>query len=182
MASKTVKLLLPHERESFLKRCRDWYREAVRQLLARINVADPILLAMKDVNHKAILNESAERVSAGVLARGLPRLLGNGNHAQQAQIIQDIDRQWRSLLIDDTVINGGWKKKSIIEFWTSMMGLEEYQKLARFMLEITALPQSTAEVERTFSKLNNNKTKLPNVLGVRTLEAIKRRFHVFNKI
>ena len=133
MAGETVKLLLPHERESFLKRCRDWYREAVRQLLARINVADPILLAMKDVNHKAILNESAERVSAGVLARGLPRLLGNGDHAQQMQIIQDIDHLWRSLLIDYTIINGGWKEKSIIEFSTSMMGLEEYQKLPIYL-------------------------------------------------
>ena len=40
------------------------------------------------------------------------------------------------------------------------------------MLEITALPQSTAEVECTFSKVNNNKTKLQNALAVRTLEAI----------
>ena len=40
------------------------------------------------------------------------------------------------------------------------------------MLEITALPQSTGVVERTFSKLNNNKTKLRNALGVCTMEAI----------
>ena len=40
------------------------------------------------------------------------------------------------------------------------------------MLKLTALPQSTAEVERTFSKLNNNKTKLRNKLSVKTLEAI----------
>ena len=39
------------------------------------------------------------------------------------------------------------------------------------MFEITALPQSTAEVERTFSKVNN-KIKLQNALAVHTLEAI----------
>ena len=37
---------------------------------------------------------------------------------------------------------------------------------------ITALPQSTAEVERTFFHLNNNKNKLSDFLAVCTLEAI----------
>jgi len=37
---------------------------------------------------------------------------------------------------------------------------------------ITALLESTAEVERTFSRLNNNKNKLSNRLAVCTLEAI----------
>ena len=40
------------------------------------------------------------------------------------------------------------------------------------MLEIIALPQSTAEVERTFSKVNANKTKLRNALSVYTLQGI----------
>lgn len=44
--------------------------------------------------------------------------------------------------------------------------------LSRFMLESTALPQSTAEVEHSFSKMNNNKTKLQNAQAVRMLEAI----------
>ena len=37
---------------------------------------------------------------------------------------------------------------------------------------ITALPQSIAEAERTFSGLNNNKNKLSDCLAVCTLEAI----------
>ena len=37
---------------------------------------------------------------------------------------------------------------------------------------ITLLPQSTAEVERTFSRLNNNKNKLRDCLVECTLEAI----------
>ena len=37
---------------------------------------------------------------------------------------------------------------------------------------ITASPQSTAEVERTFSGLNNNKNKLRDCLAVCTSEAI----------
>ena len=40
------------------------------------------------------------------------------------------------------------------------------------MLEIIALPQSTANVERTFSNVNANKTKLRNALSVYTLQGI----------
>ena len=58
------------------------------------------------------------------------------------------------------------------KFWQAMANVEAYKQLATFILELTALPQSTAVVERTFSKLNNNKTKLRNALGVRTMEAI----------
>ena len=111
-------------------------------------------------------------MSAGVLAKGLTRLLGNSRPALQSQTIQDIDRQWRSLQVDEAVKNGGWEEKSINEFWKGMLVIPEYKDLATFMLEITALPQSTAEVERTFSKVNNNKTRLRNALAVRTVEAV----------
>ena len=132
-----------------------------------LNVANPILLALKDIDHKSILNGSAENMSAGILARGLPRLLGNSRPTLQSQAIQDIDRQWISLQVDETVKNVGWEKKSVSEFWKGMLNVPEYQGLARFMLEITAFV-----AERTFFKVNNNKIKLRNALAVRTLEAI----------
>jgi len=44
---------------------------------------------------------------------------------------------------------------------------------------ITALPQSTAEVERTFSRSNNNKNKLRDCLAVCTLEAIIKSSDIF---
>ena len=62
------------------------------------------------------------------------------------------------MLIDNSVANGGWETKEVIELWQSMGVAMEYQALANFILEIMALPQSTAEVERTFSEVNNNKT------------------------
>ena len=176
-ACDTVQTMVPHERESFLKRCRDWYREAIKQILTRIDASDPVLVALKDVNHRNILNGNAQTRSAGVLAKGLPRLLDSSS--SQLQTIQTIDREWRSLQIDDCIKSGGWEKKSIIEFWQGMLALPEYQSLARFMLEITALPQSTAEVERTFSKVNNKRTKLRNSLAVHTLEAIIKSCEAF---
>eukprot|EP00112_Aurelia_sp_Birch-Aquarium-sp1_P014236 Seg306.6 transcript_id=Seg306.6/GoldUCD/mRNA.D3Y31 product="Zinc finger protein 862" protein_id=Seg306.6/GoldUCD/D3Y31 len=173
-ADETMNGMRPHEKESFLKRCRDWYREAVRQILKRIDVSDPVLLALKDIESSAIMKGKVKLSSAGVLATKLPRLRGNSS-------LQVIDRQWRSLVQDDVVKNGGWEKHGIIEFWKAMLALPEYQELAQFMLEVTALPQSTAAVERTFSKINNNKTKLRNGLAVTTIEAIVKVSERFKK-
>ena len=47
------------------------------------------------------------------------------------------------------------------------------------MLEVIALPQSTAEVERTFSKVNGNKTKLRSRLAVQTMEAMLKCSNTF---
>jgi len=44
---------------------------------------------------------------------------------------------------------------------------------------ITALPQSTAEVEKTFFRLNNNENKLRDCLVVCTLEAINNLIYLF---
>ena len=165
MASETVKEMRPHEKESFLKRCRNWYREAVRQILKRVDVSDPVLNAMKDITPRVIVKDKAAQTAAGTLAKHLPRLKGDSS-------LLDIDRQWRSLLIDDVVKNGGWENQSVNDFWKAMKQLQEYESLALFMLNVTALPQSTAAVERTFSKININKTKLRNCLAVNTLESI----------
>ena len=53
-----------------------------------------------------------------------------------------------------------------------MKQFQEYESLALFMLNVTALPQSTAAVENTFSKININKTKFRNCLAVNMLESI----------
>uniref|UniRef100_UPI00358E6B22 uncharacterized protein isoform X4 n=1 Tax=Myxine glutinosa TaxID=7769 RepID=UPI00358E6B22 len=142
MAVESMKLMLPHERESFQRRCRDWCREAVRQILQRIDLSDPVLNALKDVNHVKILNGSADVRSGAVLAKGFPRI--------SSSKVQTIDRQWRSVLIDDNVKKGGWESKPIVEFWQTLSCLAEYEDVAIFMLQMTSLPQSTAEVERTF--------------------------------
>ena len=42
MASETLKEMLPYQRESFLVRCRDWYREAIHQIRKRIDISDQI--------------------------------------------------------------------------------------------------------------------------------------------
>ena len=95
--------------------------------------------------------------------------------------LQTVDRQWRSLLVADAVPNGGWEQKSIEIFWKSISEIDTYKDLGLFMLEVTALPQSTAAVERTFSKISNNKTKLRNALSVQQVETIVRTSDYFSK-
>ena len=126
-----------------MKRCRDWYREAVRQIMRHIDISDPVLNALEDIGPSTILSSNASQAAAGILARQLPQLKG-------ATSLQEIDRQWRSLMIDDIVKEGPWENASVVEFWKGMQALSEYRDLALFMLQIIALPQSTAAVEHTF--------------------------------
>ena len=60
----------------------------------------------------------------------------------------------------------------MIDFWKFVGKAEAYKDLGDFLIQITALPQSTACVERTFSKINNNKTKLRNKLAISIKKAI----------
>ena len=99
--------MLPHQRESYLVRCRDWYREAIHQIRKRIDISDPILSTLQDVGHEKLLQGTASVNSAGILAKFLPRISANIGIS-----IQCIDREWRSLLTDNTVKKGGWEKRS----------------------------------------------------------------------
>ena len=165
-ANDTMKLLLPHQKESFLIRCRDWYREAIKQLYLRLNFNDPVLKAVQFLHPTVIVEAKASISAVASIATGLPRLTSCLGVAQQ------LDRQWRSLLVDTNVITGGWERASLEQFWLAMSNIDFYASLAKLVLNITALPQSTAVVERTFSKINLNKTKLRNGLEISTLEAI----------
>ena len=77
MAAEITKEMLPHQKESFLTRCRHWYRETICQIHCRIDISDPILSALQDVNHAKIVGGTASVQSVGVLAKGLPRVYTN---------------------------------------------------------------------------------------------------------
>ena len=164
MARETVKNMKPHQKESFLARCRDWYRKAIKEILKRVDITDPVLKAVKDVDHCSIINGTASIDTGAVLKSNLPRLSDAS--------LQKIDRQWRSPLVDKDALKSEWKGKTLIEFWKQLSTIVSYKELGQFIIQVTALPQSTAAVERAFSKINNNKTKLRNSLAVRTIEAI----------
>ena len=74
-AAETLGNMRPHEKESFLIRCRNWYKVAIRQMQKRIDLPRPILEAFVDVDHVAIVKGKADVKSGGVLASKLPRRL-----------------------------------------------------------------------------------------------------------
>ena len=94
-----------------------------------------------------------------------PRIVNNLKTEMQV-----LDREWRSLLVDDQIKSPNMKY-SVESFWKKMSEVPAYNNISTFILVVLSLPQSTAGVERTFSKLNNDKTNLRNSLAVTTLEA-----------
>ena len=67
-----------------------------------------------------------------------------------------------------------WKDewKDTIDFWKFVGKAEAYKDLGEFLIQITALPQSTACIGRKSSEINNNKTKPRKKLAISTTEAI----------
>ena len=171
-AQETIKLMRPHEKESFLARCREWYIEALRQISSRINASDPVLKAMQSLNPLDVVNGKSSIDAISVLVTNLPQLMGSFSN------LQSLDRQWRSPIADDSV-RSELESKPIEEFWKFISEMDVYKTLGLFVLQITALPQGTAEVERLFSKINLNKTKLRNALAIQTFEAIVKVSHRF---
>ena len=128
LATKTLSMMKPHDRESFLTRCHAWYLEAVSQILRWIDLADPVLNVLQDIEPSAVEKGVASQTTAGLLARNL-------QHLAEGSSIQTIDQQWRSMLIDNAMANGGWETKGVTEFWQSMHTIIEYQELANCMLQ-----------------------------------------------
>ena len=74
LASETIKIMLPHEKESFLSRCRDWYKEAVCQVQSSIDIDDPILAAIQNIHQLAVIEGTATLDAAASLFANLPTL------------------------------------------------------------------------------------------------------------
>ncbi|GFN92271.1 Zinc finger protein kiaa0543 [Plakobranchus ocellatus] len=114
-AYETLESMKPRERDSFLGRCRDWYRSAIKQILKRDDVSSPVLKAIQDLNHINIINKTASLSSGGILFRNLSIM-----KQCESDSIQLVDAQWRSLLIGEDIQKGGWDSKPTEEFWREM--------------------------------------------------------------
>ena len=76
-AQNTLSSMKPHQKETFLKRCRDWYREAIRQICMHVNLLDPVLLAMASLDHQTKLENptKVDRGAIGILVSNLPLIV-----------------------------------------------------------------------------------------------------------
>eukprot|EP00794_Sanderia_malayensis_P000643 gene643-1311_t len=77
LAFETIKVLKLHEKESFLSRCRDWRIEAITQILARIDIEDPVLKAVQSIHQSEIISGKLLLDAASVLQQYLPRIVDN---------------------------------------------------------------------------------------------------------
>ena len=128
--------------------------EAINQIYQRINLDDPVLKAFLHLHPASIVAETASIPAVASLDHGLPLI------ASSLQVTDHhLDHQWRSMLLDSNILSRKWENVSLEKFWLAMSQIDSYQSFANFILQITALPQSTAVVEQRFSKINQNKTK-----------------------
>ena len=92
--------------------------------------------------------------------------------------LDQIDREWRMLRNYDFSNFFDADAKPMHEFWIKISKLrlgdsEPFCKnLCAFVVSILSLPHSSATVERIFSQINLNKTKIRNKLSTETLSGI----------
>lgn len=142
--------------------CRGYYIELCRQVLARINVHDPVL-------------KSLEIIDPSDLGPSIcPLLISFPNMGLDDISFEDIDMEWRSVIVQELVPTN----LDLETFWGKVFeltnGLNEpmYPLLKIFVGSLLALPHSSACAERIFSKVSLIKSKIRNKLEMPTVNAI----------
>lgn len=157
------------EMANFRKHCLEFFIESCKQIYNRFNPKDSsmqILKKIKIISPSEVLSKKHNSIAP--LAVEFPNLIKQNE-------LNDIDVEWRLLRnvdIRDLVemnISNFWKK--ISEMKTSD-DTPLFPKLCKFVYYIFTLPHSSATVERIFSQVNLNKTKIRNKLSTDTLQGI----------
>lgn len=95
--------------------------------------------------------------------------------------LNDLDREWRSLKNMDLDFD-----MELIDFWKNVYNLKtnigemEFPLLMKLVNYLIVLPHSSACVERIFSCIHLNKTKIRNRLGTETLTGILHSKNILN--
>lgn len=153
----------------FRENCLQFFIEGCNQIFKRFNPAEPsiqILKKLKIISPAEVLSKQHHTIAA--LAMEFPNLV-------KEEELNAIDMEWRLLRnVDphDLVgldLNNFWNKISQIK---SGDDTPMFPKLCEFIRNIFSLPHSSATVERVFSQINLNKTKIRNKLSAETLKGI----------
>ena len=99
-------------------------------------------------------------------------------HIIDSQNLRNIDDEWREIrYIDFKSINVN-ETTAIDEFWENIYNIKSvdgsiaFPLVKQLILTVLSIPIATANVERTFSQINLNKTKIRNKLEPETLTGI----------
>lgn len=151
------------EIEEFKKRCLRFYIECIRQINIRFPFTSDFIQSLKLLE---FLDPSQIEnfPSLGPLCNKFPNFVKD---------INELDKEWRLLKNSDIP-----KELNMIDFWRFVHDIkkgdntEAYSNINFLVKNLLLLPHSSASVERIFSVINLNKTKVRNRLQPDTLSGI----------
>ncbi|CAH1379246.1 unnamed protein product, partial [Tenebrio molitor] len=153
------------EKEEFRKRCLDFYIECISQINKRFLFQSNFVKSLKLLEFMD--PKKIESIaSLGPIAISFPIFVNDMN---------DLDKEWRLLKASQIHNN---TSKDVIEFWNEVReqrkgdDSETFPHLNKLIRYIFTLPHSSASVERIFSQINLNKTKIRNQLSAESLTGI----------
>lgn len=155
--------------KDILERCRAFLIISVKEIKARFDFNNPVLMQLEKIIPKNVLSDKRP-TSLIHLINLFPRVNPN---------IQNIDNSWR--MLDIIEFEPEMKKLlldlNVEDFWIKLKDFEKddeypFKDVADFLLIILSLPQSNVSCERIFSKINLIKTKQRNCLNTSTLNGI----------
>lgn len=163
----------------FRKRCLDFYIESCRQIYNRFKFRDSTAATLKLLNMISPEEvRSKNHISIAPLASKFPNLIGPDQ-------LNDLDREWRQLRIFN--FTPEFDNLDVKEFWLKCAKLKLgddtplFNMLCNFVFQLFSLPHSSATVERIFSQINLNKTKIRNRLNTDALNGIMLSKNLFKK-
>lgn len=151
---------------NFKLRCLDFYIECCHQIYKRFPFNQEHIKSLKLLSFLEPKNIPGIQ-SIAVTASKFPNL-------SKSVSISDLDREYR-LMRNMENINFD---QDFMTFWTHIFTLKQndnteyFPNLSIFVKKILCLPHSSATVERIFSSINLNKTKIRNRLCNETIEGI----------
>lgn len=161
------------EKKHFRLKCLDFYISSANEIYKRFpfNSFEMSILKLLSFLNPDKVNSTETLVNLYVK---MPHLISD---------INVLDREWRS------IINLLFKPKTtdVVNYWKTIcerkkgddsLAYPEMNKLVSYLL---TLPHSSASVERVFSAVNLNKTKIRNRLGAETMSGILHTKRLINE-
>lgn len=136
--------------QNILEHCRKFLIISVKEIRARFNFNDPILMQLENITPKKVLSENRP-ASLISFINLFPRIKQNN---------QNIDTSWRmfSIIEFDPELHTFLLNLNVEDFWVKLKSFEKHNEypfkdVSNFILIVLSLPQSNVLVNAYFQKL-----------------------------
>lgn len=159
----------PQALDNLKKYCLQFYLESIEQMFKRFPLKNSLFSKFDFISPSTVMKKKIRSIADVCIV--FPNLISENDN-------QQLDSEWRELqnlnftdfnLNDEDDVITFWKKVSKIK-----LGNTEFQfpTLFKFVFNLLCLPHSSANVERSFSQINLNKTQTRNRLKSKTLAGL----------